>query len=192
MSFDEEALKFTSDLHFLHKNIVKYCSKSRPFDDAEKMTEAIIQQINKEVDINDHFFIAGDFQMGNRKRFDELRSGINCKNLYLAIGNHDIVRKMTRGAFKSIKDILEITTNKEGRHIVICHYAMRVWNNSHNGSWMLYGHSHGTLPDDPSLLSFDIGWDVWQRTLSYYDVKEVMAKKMPELQDGHQPGTPYR
>ena len=33
--------------------------------------------------------------------------------------------------------------------IVLCHYAMRVWQKSHYGAWMLYGHSHGTLPDNP-------------------------------------------
>ncbi len=37
-----------------------------------------------------------------------------------------------------------------GQPIVICHYAMRVWNRSHHGAWHLYGHSHGNLPDTPT------------------------------------------
>ena len=39
--------------------------------------------------------------------------------------------------------------------VVLCHYAMRVWDRSHYGSWHLYGHSHGNLPpwksDSPRL-----------------------------------------
>ena len=49
----------------------------------------------------------------------------------------------------------------DGRHgkqgIVLCHYAMRVWNKSHHGNFMLYGHSHGSLADDPNSMSFDVG-----------------------------------
>jgi calcineurin-like phosphoesterase family protein len=34
---------------------------------------------------------------------------------------------------------------------------MRVWDQSHHGSWHLYGHSHGKLPD--LGLSTDVGVD---------------------------------
>ena len=42
-------------------------------------------------------------------------------------------------------------------HIVVCHYAMRVWPRSHYNSWMLYGHSHGKLA--PQRKQWDIGID---------------------------------
>lgn len=47
--------------------------------------------------------------------------------------------------FKSVSHYKEIKVN--GQRIVLCHYAMRVWNKGHHGSWMLFGHSHGTLPE---------------------------------------------
>lgn len=36
---------------------------------------------------------------------------------------------------------------------------MRVWNGSHHGSIMLYGHSHGNLPGNNQ--STDVGVDCW-------------------------------
>ena len=55
--------------------------------------------------------------------------------------------------FSSVQHYKEISfkidSQKSGRYgktkIILCHYAMRVWNNSHHGSIMLYGHSHGSL-----------------------------------------------
>ena len=67
---------------------------------------------------------------------------------------------------------------KAKRRIVLCHYAFRVWNKSHRGAWHLYGHSHGSLPDDPNSLSFDAGVDCHEFTpISYERVKEIMAEK---------------
>jgi hypothetical protein len=40
-----------------------------------------------------------------------------------------------------------------GQPIVLCHYAMRVWNRSHHGAWHLYGHSRGNLPAAPIAQS---------------------------------------
>ncbi len=61
---------------------------------------------------------------------------------------------------------------------MLFHYAMRVWNASHHGSWHLYGHSHGTLPDDITSLSFDIGVDSQHyKPLSYDEVKAIMSQK---------------
>lgn len=51
--------------------------------------------------------------------------------------------------FTSVSNYKEIQFKKNGyRHdIILSHYAMRVWNKSHHGSIMLYGHSHGTLDE---------------------------------------------
>lgn len=46
---------------------------------------------------------------------------------------------------------LKVDCQKSGKFgkqmIILSHYAMRVWNKSHKGSIMLYGHSHGTLDE---------------------------------------------
>jgi calcineurin-like phosphoesterase family protein len=70
---------------------------------------------------------------------------------------------------------------KEKQLIVLHHYAQRVWNKSHYGSWHLYGHSHNKLPEIPGNLSFDIGVDGHQyQAWSYEEVKEKMSRKIEE------------
>lgn len=61
--------------------------------------------------------------------------------------------------------------------IWLSHYAHRVWPQSHYGSFHLYGHSHGNLPDDERSLSFDVGIDVLNAPISYNDVVERMKSK---------------
>jgi hypothetical protein len=72
---------------------------------------------------------------------------------------------------------LEMPDLKKGRYrqvIVLCHYAMRVWDRSAHGSWHLYGHSHGTLPGRG--FSFDVGVDCTAfRPLSLEEVARRMA-----------------
>lgn len=56
--------------------------------------------------------------------------------------------------------------------IVMCHYAMRVWDRSHYGAWHLYGHSHGRLPPSEEL-SMDVGVDT--HDFRPYSLDEVYA-----------------
>jgi calcineurin-like phosphoesterase family protein len=50
-----------------------------------------------------------------------------------------------------------LTVKINHQKLILDHYAMRVWDQSHHGSWHLYGHSHGKLPD--LGLSTDVGVD---------------------------------
>lgn len=68
---------FTSDLHFGHKNIIKYCN--RPFIDTFAMDNWLISSWNEVVQDNDIVFILGDIMMfpdGHkiRKTLDMLNS----------------------------------------------------------------------------------------------------------------------
>lgn len=80
--------------------------------------------------------------------------------------------------------------NVQGQKVVLSHYGSRVWNKSHRGSWLLYGHSHGSLP--PLGKSVDVGVDSpWvtgkpeYRPFNYEEIKVFMDKQTPEFLDHH-------
>lgn len=174
------SIYFTSDTHFGHFNIIKYCN--RPFSTSEEMDNIMINNWNEVVQPEDEVFHLGDFSLGSNPAsyyLDRLNGKIN-----LIVGNHEKSALREKNRFYSINDLLEVSVEKQ--RIVLCHYAMKVWNKSHHGSWHLYGHSHGTLPDDPNALSLDIGVDCWNyRPVSIYQIRERMAKKDYKPSDHH-------
>lgn len=176
---------FTSDHHFAHKNILKY--DGRPFKDIAHMDETMIQNHNAVVNPEDEVYLLGDFCF-NKDKTEEYLSRLNGK-LYFIKGNHDC--KETIALYKQygtyLGNLEEITIG--GQQIVLCHYAMKVWNKSHRGSWHLYGHSHHSLPDDPNSLSFDVGINgaVYDYTpLSLRQVRQVMSLKTFKPIDHHE------
>lgn len=42
-------------------------------------------------------------------------------------------------------ELPDLDTGVYPQVIVLCHYALRVWDRSHYGAWRLYGYSHGSL-----------------------------------------------
>jgi len=160
-------IHFTSDLHLGHHNIIKYCN--RPFSNAQDMDEAIIENINKSVAPKDELYILGDFCLGNHDTIRRYRKRIRCKRIHLVKGNHD--KQIPRYLFLTIRDLAKVKVDNQ--NIILCHYAMRVWEHSHHGSWHLFGHSHGTLKG--SGKSFDVGVDTNNFfPYSFEDVKERM------------------
>jgi calcineurin-like phosphoesterase family protein len=104
---------------------------------------------------------------------------IKCKNLFIVWGNHDKPlrknRQLVAKRFRAAGDILKVN---EGSGIILCHYALRTWDQSHRGRYHLYGHSHGSLPDDETMLSFDVGVDCTNFfPLNFDEVKDRMASK---------------
>lgn len=178
---------FTADTHFRHYNILKYCN--RPFTLIEEMDNVFIDNINRVVRPEDTLYHLGDFAFGRENDIIGIRSRINCRNIILIYGNHDkTIRQMhfavKRLFFRDCHELLEIKIG--GQSITLCHYAMKVWNKSYYGAWMLYGHSHGSLPDDPNSLSIDCGVDCHNYSpISFSQVHDIMSKKTWKAIDHH-------
>jgi calcineurin-like phosphoesterase family protein len=172
---------FTSDHHWGHANIIRF--SQRPFADVEDMDEALVQRWNGVVKKGDTVYHVGDiFLYKDLQRAHAIRDRLNGQ-ICLIKGNHESVALRMKDRFAWVKEYAEVKIPDPDapggeRLIVLCHYAFRVWNKSHHGSWHLYGHSHGSLPDDPNALSFDVGVDCHDYTpVSYGRVKEIMATK---------------
>lgn len=190
--FKAHQVWFSSDFHLGHKNVIRF--DNRPFTTIEEMDDAIINNINALVKEDDHFFYLGDFTFYNDpKKINSLLDRIVCKNIYYIKGNHDkaLYKYDITKRFKWTRELTEIYVEEsDGKRqgIVLCHYAMRVWDKSHHGTWHLYGHSHGSLPDDPNSLSFDIGCNCWSyEPINYATIKKRMGTKTFKPIDHHKP-----
>lgn len=164
---------FTADTHFGHGNILDLCPITRQFATAEEMNDTIVERWNAKVGKKDTVYHLGDFAWArNAHEVEAYKRRLN-GSVHLILGNHD--HKPTRKAkgFGSVDNYREIKVGDQ--KIILFHYALRTWNASFHGSWMLYGHSHGTLRRDWQTKSFDVGVDVWNfEPLSYEEVAEQM------------------
>lgn len=177
---------FTSDTHWGHKNIIQYCN--RPFADVKEMNQALVDNWNAKVKENDIVFHIGDLAfIKEDNQLKALIKQLNAKIIYLIPGNHDDEQRYKRlkigheyqeegpsvVVLNNLCDI-DIQVEDEKLRFVLCHYALRVWNKSHYGAIHLYGHSHGTLPDDPHSRSMDVGVD--SHNYSPLHLDEILLK----------------
>ena len=164
---------FTADHHFGHKNIIEYAN--RPFASVQEMNETLIARWNDVVGEDDEVYHLGDVGLASSGKLRHILNQLR--------GNHEKSAEACHTRFEWIKDYHELIlpdaeTERGEQLIVLFHYALRTWNASHWGSYHLYGHSHGSLPDDSAARSFDIGVDCHDfRPLSYAQVKAIMARK---------------
>lgn len=209
----------------------------RDFNTIEEMNKAIVDNINAVVKEDDELYHLGDWSFGGIENIWNFRKQIKCKNIHLILGNHDhhIERNSqirvgereyldfleiptdvyknfggmshvnTQDLFSSVSHYKEVKIN--GRRFVMMHYAMGVWNDSHRGSIMLYGHSHGTLdalkPEfaDPTWIgdsyyiknarTMDVGIDTHPqfRPYSITEIIDIMKEKNVLLVDHHDGNT---
>lgn len=191
-TWEPENLFFTADTHWGHKNILKYCN--RPFTSVEEMDRGLVDRWNAVVPRKGATVVhLGDLFLCHEILAKDYLKQLNFELLLWVPGNHDkvatkVCRDLQSGQFLQLPELCEIKVQDEGKEqqIVLCHYAMRVWNKSHHGAWQLYGHSHGGLPDDPTSLSMDVGVDCNDyQPFSYQQIKERMAAKSFKPIDHH-------
>lgn len=187
---------FTSDLHIGHANIIKYCN--RPFTSVDEMNETLLKNWNNKVKPGDNVYCVGDIALCRPEQAVEWLRQAN-GNKFLVEGNHDrgcLKDRAFRECFIWISPLREIkipdpdVKDYGEQRITLCHYSMNVWNKSHHGAWQLFGHSHGTLPENPTSRSMDVGVDARNYApISYQEVKEIMKTKTWISVDHH---TGYR
>lgn len=150
---------FTSDEHFGHANIIKFCN--RPFTGVDDMQEKLIENHNNVVKAGDRVYHLGDmfWRTTSDAQAISILSRLNGQHYYI-LGNHEEVinrNSSLRNAFIWVKDTFNLKISGLP-NIWLSHYAHRVWNGSHRWAYHLYGHTHAALPEDGSL-SIDVGVD---------------------------------
>jgi len=144
------------------------------------MDRDLIEKWNSRVRSGNTVYHCGDFAF---YKDPAVISGIVKKlngQIHLIRGNHDyanVIKKVT--GFAWLGASYQCKMAHVDKQLVFCsHYAMRIWDHPHHGAWGVFGHSHGGLPDDPNLLSCDVGVDAWNGyPVSFEELKAVMAKK---------------
>ena len=175
-------LYFTSDEHYGHANIIKFCH--RPFNDVHEHIDHSIKSHNAVVPSGARVYHLGDL-FWRTLPLDTAHTILDSLNgqHYMIWGNHDELiekNKSLRDRFIWCKDLAQVYHPKLDKPIVLCHYAMHVWRNSHKGAYHLYGHTHANLPEQTNL-SFDCGQDAQgYRPISIEEVIEKMERKKAE------------
>lgn len=160
----------TSDLHFGHSGILRFCPETRGrFTDATHMDEEMIREWNETVSPEDEVFILGDVAFSNPQRAVQILRRLNGR-LILVKGNHDYKNLKDfsfRQCFVSIHDYLEIDHN--GTFVCMFHYPISEWNRCHRGSVHLYGHLHQNPSGLEHLRARNVGFDCTGKLVSLLD-----------------------
>lgn len=177
--FEPDKVWFTSDTHFGHEIIIKYCN--RPFRDVREMNEELIRRWNETVPEDGVVFHLGDFGYGGSKEWTDILRRLNGK-IYLILGNHDLknIRQGYMTAFVHVTQ--QMTIRVGGQSIYLNHNPFLRYGGSYKDVWQLFGHVHSgpnsnTGLDHPRLqhlfpLQYDVGVDNNDfRPISFAEVK---------------------
>lgn len=174
---DERNYFITSDLHFFHNNIMRFCPTTRPWGTVEEMHEALVEHWNFVVGENDVVFHLGDFAFAGIEKVESILGRLN-GTLVFVMGNHD---KTVRNQLKSKNkfEYLEVTYNK--KKICMFHFPIYEWNQKFRGSIHFYGHQHGGGPNYGGRM-MDVGYDAHGRILTLEEAVNTLLKV--EYKDG--------
>jgi calcineurin-like phosphoesterase family protein len=182
---------FTSDTHWFHANIIGF--SNRPFDDLSWMHSEMVRMWNAKVGPQDEVFHLGDVSFGNTADTLLLLNRLNGRMRYVP-GNHDSKpqRLLREGRDDVVLPPLYERTFQSGnvgtQKVVMCHFPLLTWNKAAHGSWMLHGHSHGSMDErNKTTRRLDVGVDgiAQYAPLSLEEVAAIMSTREYEIVDSH-------
>ena len=161
---------FTSDQHFYHENILKFCS--RPFENIEVMNKTIIDNWNEVVGKDDVVFTLGDFVWWNDPiKIKDIVSQLNGKTIVFIMGNHDKIDsfkhllktcnnvKLIQSDIVHLKIKYQELSNASSVELVLSHYPLMSWSGRNRNCINLHGHIHSG-PDNKD--GFDKDLPIWK------------------------------
>ena len=149
----------TSDTHFNHVNIIKYCN--RPFSSVKEMNGIIINNWNNVVSDNDVVYHLGDFALGDKSLIPNILKQLKGRKR-LVLGNHDNINVM-QDLFMSeyfeslgLEDIIRVGKT----HIIMNHYPFASLPDSSTNVPIiqLFGHVHSSP------------YKQWEGLVNQYDI----------------------
>ena len=195
-------LFFTSDEHYGHKNIVKYCE--RPFAEVTSMNAGLIANHNKRVRSDDEVWHLGDFSMapGMISRILPLLNGRH----KLVVGNHDMCHpchgsKSVRyrdeylaAGFTEVVERIWLDLPAPIGRALLCHMPPASSNPQSSerylqhrptldeigDAWLVHGHVHNAWRRKGKLLN--VGVDVWNyRPITVFELAKEAACAAAEI-----------
>mgnify|MGYP003620814982 CR=1 FL=1 len=187
--FNKDKLWFTSDNHWMHENIIKYCA--RPFKDVIEMNQKLVENWNNLVQPDDDIIVAGDFiHSGNLGHIQHIINSLNGR-IWLVYGNHCYQNKLDRPVVQAMLyqtcDALDMQVEDDELEdgymkFHITHYPCEFWT---RGAVHLHGHIHSGPKAETSEktifkpLRYDIGVDNNNYyPISYEQVKIIITKQL--------------
>lgn len=189
---------FTSDTHFGHENIIRYCD--RPYKDTDHMNDDIVRRWNEVVTPEDTVFHLGDVALG---KIDNSLAQVSRLNGYkvLVLGNHDRpFMRMGKAdehdwwnryyeVFQEVwhwsgHDGIEI----EGQEFNLSHFPYtgdhtpEDRHSAHRlddeGIPLIHGHTHTTdklTYSTKGTPQIHVGFDAWYRPVSEHEILELLG-----------------
>lgn len=191
LNSSEMKIWFTSDTHFGHINIIRFCN--RPWNTVEEMDEALINNWNSVVKPDDIVFHLGDFAFASNSRWKEIIQRLN-GHIYLIVGNHDEIRYPGHQTFDLFEGVTtQLILKIDSQYVYLNHYPFLCYGGAYRSPqycvWQLYGHVH-TNPtdsigkDDERVkmcfpYQYDVGVDNNNYTpVSWGQIKEIINNQI--------------
>lgn len=185
---ENQKVFFTSDLHFQHKNVIRFCG--RPFENTKDMELKLIENWNSVVSNKDIVFDLGDVLWfdgrHDAKRILNQLNGIH----YVILGNHDN-KKNFELCYKVIvcetcTQVFIQTLDNKTQEIMLSHFPLLTWPHIDNNVINLFGHIHSGPNADPNGVDqnltlhqnqMDVGTDAWNyKPISLDFINSILKK----------------
>jgi len=186
---------FTSDNHFGHKNIKKFCPQTRQGENVDQMNALMIRRWQEQVQQDDLVYLLGDVFFCDAEKANRIIDQLPGQK-FLVFGNHDkVIRSNStlRNKFVATAEWREIYV--ENKKVVLHHYPTYEWKDMHKGAYHCYGHIHSRFgeiehPNIPGRC-MDVGVDSrpagdmtlwsWEEVNKILSVRDVRGHHDKEL-----------